>query len=176
MRSTRFSGSEGESGKYRTQGPSGTRAPWKEWNQGRTRQEVTSYPPEGTWDQTGSDIIMPPPHPMDRQTCVTRMHSSRMRTAHPLTISHSICWGGMHGTHAPPPPTPCTLPTTHASWYACPPAMHAPCHTRPPLPHMPPFCLRALIISNKTCKMSYPASGPQYLKLCVNFLGKMFRI
>ena len=45
---------------------------------------------------------------------LTRMHSSRMRTARSLTVSRSICWG-----------------------VCMPPAMHAPCHTHP-LPCMPP--------------------------------------
>ena len=48
----------------------------------------------------------------------TRMHSSKMRTARSLTVSRSICRG-------------------HA-WHACLPAMHAPRHACPPLPHMPP--------------------------------------
>ena len=82
----------------------------------------------------------------------TRMHSSRMCTAHSLTVSHSI----FH---------PCPPPAMHAPCHACPPAthvppaMHTPCHTCPPchacphhawppamhtpflacpLPHMPP--------------------------------------
>ena len=46
------------------------------------------------------------------------MHSSRMRTACSLTVSRSICRGGVYATHAPR-------------------AMHAPCHAQPP-PCMPP--------------------------------------
>ena len=63
----------------------------------------------------------------------TRIHSSRIRTARSLTVSHSIC-------HTHPP-------AMHAPCHACPPAMHAPCHTHP-LPCMhpchtchPPVCL-----------------------------------
>ena len=57
------------------------------------------------------------------------MHSSRMRTARSLTVSHSICQGGMHAMHAPchTCPPPCT-----------PPAMHIPCHAHPPSRLMPP--------------------------------------
>ena len=78
----------------------------------------------------------------------TRMHSSRMRTARSLTISHSICCG----THAPPamhaplchthplplmPPMP-HMPPCHAHLLPCmPPTMHTPHHACPP-PCMPP--------------------------------------
>ena len=53
---------------------------------------------------------------------LTRMHSSRMCTAHLLTTSCSICCG-MHA------PLPC-MPSP-------PPAMHAPCHTQSPATHAP---------------------------------------
>ena len=101
-------------------------------------------------------------------TSLTRMHSSRMRTAHLLTVSRSIC----HVCHPPPhmpllPCTPCHAPPAiHAPLPHTPtcqahppatdtPAMHAPhhvyppCHTHPatdippfmhaPLPHKPPL-------------------------------------
>ena len=53
----------------------------------------------------------------------TRMHSSRMRTACSLIISHSIC-------HA-------RLPAMHTHCHACPPATHAPLPCMPPCPHAP---------------------------------------
>ena len=73
----------------------------------------------------------------------TRMHSSRMRTAHSLTISHSICHACPHHAHPLPCmlpchscPLPCMPPTTHAPpHHACPPAMHTPCHACP----LPPW-------------------------------------
>ena len=83
----------------------------------------------------------------------TRMHSSRMRSAHSLTVYHSrsACM------HAPLPhmlpchacPLQCMPPAMHAPYHACPlpctplpgmspamhapcsPAMHAPCHACP---------------------------------------------
>ena len=57
---------------------------------------------------------------------LTRMHSSRMRTARSLTVSRSIF-------HAQPPSPPChaTPVAMHASL-----ATHAPCHTCPC--HAPP--------------------------------------
>ena len=64
---------------------------------------------------------------------LTRMHSSRMRTARSLTVSRSRSirqGGGMCATHTPRHACP-LLPHTP------PPAMHAPCHTHP-LPHTPP--------------------------------------
>ena len=92
------------------------------------------------------------------------MHSSRMHTTCSLTVSRSICQGGM----CPPAmhtPLPCmsllpSMPSTmHTPHHTCPPAihallphmplpciplphmpsaMHAPCHTHP-LPCMPPL-------------------------------------
>ena len=79
----------------------------------------------------------------------TRMHSSRMCTAHSLTVSHSIWLGGgacvpcmppsaMHAphhtcppaTHAPMPcmctAPPCMPPTTNTPCHACPLATHTP--------------------------------------------------
>ena len=56
----------------------------------------------------------------------TRMHSSRMRTACSLIISHSIC-------HA-------RLPATHTHCHACPPATHAPLHACPPAAHASHRC------------------------------------
>ena len=96
----------------------------------------------------------------------TRMHSSRMRTAHSLTVSCSICQGGACMACMPPyhtcPPSHMP-PAMHATHYACSlPSMHTttlphtppchahhpsatnatPCHpcppTMPPLPHMLP--------------------------------------
>ena len=67
------------------------------------------------------------------------MHSSRMRTARSLTISHSICHAHPH--HARPlpcmHPPPCTPPGMHAPLPHMPP-MHPPPHTPPP-PCMPPL-------------------------------------
>ena len=68
----------------------------------------------------------------------TRMHCSRMRTAHSLTVSRSIC----HTC-----PLPCTPPTMHAPHHAwppamrAPPAMHTPYHTCPPTTHAPLPCM-----------------------------------
>ena len=62
------------------------------------------------------DVNGPKPWP-------TGMHSSRMRTARSLTISHSIC-------HVHPP-------ATRPSCHTCPPTMNAPHHACP-LPHTPP--------------------------------------
>ena len=69
---------------------------------------------------------------------LTRMHSSRMRTARSLTVSRSIFWG-VHHTHAPHHacPLPCTPPATHAPHHKHPPAMHAHCHACPPTMHVP---------------------------------------
>ena len=67
---------------------------------------------------------------------LTRMHSSRMHTAHSLTVCHgrSICLGD-----SPPPHTP---PATHTPRHAhppcMPPAMHAPLPCTPPSMHTPP--------------------------------------
>ena len=80
------------------------------------------------------------------------MHSSRMRTARSLTVSHGICRGTHVPCHTQPHhacPLPHMPPATHAPYHACPPshawppAMHAPCHAHPPchacpLPCMPP--------------------------------------
>ena len=62
------------------------------------------------------------------------MHSSRIRTACSLTVSHSIC-------HA------CSLPhmspsATHTPLPFMPPTMHAPspCHTHPPTTYAPLLC------------------------------------
>ena len=77
---------------------------------------------------------------------MTRMHSSRMRTARSLTVSHSICHACPPAMHVPQPcmppshtcplshacSLPCMPPATHAPHHACPPAMHT------PLPQMPP--------------------------------------
>ena len=85
------------------------------------------------------------------------MHSSRMRTARSLTISHSICHAcpPCHtclptppATHAPhhAHPLPCMpLPYTPPARYA-PNAMHTPLPCTPPTmhtppPHMPPPCM-----------------------------------
>ena len=79
---------------------------------------------------------------------VTRVHSSRMRTARSLTLSRSICHTCTPHhtpptTHAPPPlpcmppchahPLPCTPPCQ-----ACPPAMYAPLSCMPPATQPPP--------------------------------------
>ena len=47
------------------------------------------------------------------------MHSSRMRTAHSLTISHHIPCMPPRQPHMPSHQPPCTPPTSH---HACPPA------------------------------------------------------
>ena len=84
------------------------------------------------------------------------MRSSRMRTAHSLTVSRGI-WHSrppprtLRYTHPPAMHAPyhtCPLPrmppamhtpATHAPpHHACPPAMHAPRHAHPPPPRMPP--------------------------------------
>ena len=74
------------------------------------------------------------------------MHSSRMCTAHSLTVYHirSICQGRVCMVHMPPchAHPSCMPPTIHAPYHACPPPTTPlpcmpPCHTRP-LPHMPP--------------------------------------
>ena len=72
---------------------------------------------------------------------ITRMHSSRIRTARSLTVARSICHAGPPAMHAPchAHPLPCMPPSMHA-----PPAMHAPHHTHTtlathaPLPCLPP--------------------------------------
>ena len=76
------------------------------------------------------------------------MHSSRMRTASSLTVSHSICHACLNTTHVPPvmhASLPCTPPlATHTPMpHTCPPAMHTPLPCTPPamhalLPCMPP--------------------------------------
>ena len=66
------------------------------------------------------------------------MHSSRMRTAHSLTISHGILAGVHILPHMPPCHTCNHTPTMHTPCHACPlPHMLPPCHTCPP-PCMPP--------------------------------------
>ena len=79
-----------------------------------------------------------------KTTTTTRTYSSRMRTAHSLTVSHSICRAC--------PPHHAHPPAMHAPHHACPlhNAPHRPpCHAHPPtthtplpcmpLPHMPPL-------------------------------------
>ena len=68
--------------------------------------------------------------------------------ARSLTVSCSICRGGVHAIHAPLPCMPLPGPPCHAHslphtpsatcapCHACPPATHAPLLC--PLPHMPP--------------------------------------
>ena len=65
----------------------------------------------------------------------TRMHSSRMRTARSLTVSHRIlCTPPPATTHAP------WLPRIPPSNHASPPTMHAPHnHTHPPGNHAHPW-------------------------------------
>ena len=88
------------------------------------------------------------------ETTLTRMHSSRMRTARSLTVSRSICHAcPLCYTHpspchaCPPPCMPPAMhthphhamhapPTMHAP-HACPPAMHAPLPCTPPTMHAP---------------------------------------
>ena len=98
---------------------------------------------------------------------LTRMHSSRMHTAHSFTVCHTRpppCMQPFPATHVPhhPHPLPHILPATHPPCHTCPPtshacppphiqpspAMHTPCHVYPmpcmppvmhaPLPHTPP--------------------------------------
>ena len=61
---------------------------------------------------------------------LTRMHSSRMRTARSLIISPYLIV-----SHTCPPPSSCMPPLHHA----CPLSPHMP----PPLPCMPPFAMHA---------------------------------
>ena len=90
-------------------------------------------------------IIYSFPEVLGKKLCQTRMHSSNMRTAHSLTISHSICQeGGMCAMHAPAP-LPCMLPVMHAPHHAhslpCMPHHHhhaCPLPFTPLLPCMPP--------------------------------------
>ena len=92
----------------------------------------------------GNDHIGHPP--VDRMTELqtdttkTRMHSTRMRTAHSLTIScHILCM---------PPWQPCMPPATmhaplatmHAPWQPCMPPGN---HTHPQQPHMPLVTMQA---------------------------------
>ena len=58
--------------------------PWKEHG---TRQEVTSYPLKGTWDQTGSDII-PPGRNMgpDREWHHTHPGTRKVDSTHPTGV------------------------------------------------------------------------------------------
>ena len=64
---------------------------------------------------------------------LTGILSSRMRTARSLTVSFSSYQGRGHVCHA------CTSPNMHASYHACPPAMHTPTMHVPHTPnHTPP--------------------------------------
>ena len=71
------------------------------------------------------------------------MHSSRMHTAHSLTVSCSIC----SGVCVPDmPPLPFMHPAMHTPHHAyplpcMPPATHAPPPHIPPLPCMPPSAM-----------------------------------
>ena len=67
----------------------------------------------------------------------TRMHSRRMRTAHSLTVSRSICQGppAMHVPLSHMPPLPCMPSAMHTP---C-PALH-PCHAHPLATHTPLPC------------------------------------
>ena len=76
----------------------------------------------------------------------TRMHSSRMRTTHSLTVCHSrsICWRVCVSCM---PPCQACSPTMHAHLpYMPPPTIHPPAthtpppsHTCPPKPRIPPM-------------------------------------
>ena len=73
----------------------------------------------------------------------TRMHSSRMRTARSLTVSHGICHACL-----PPRMLPChTSPHHTCPRHACSPTMHAPRHMCP-LPHTPPYHARPPVEQN----------------------------
>ena len=67
----------------------------------------------------------------------TRMHSSGMRTARSLTVSHSI--------------VACTpSPTMHTLCYAHSPARKPPCQTRPPSPPCMPPATHAPLVNRMT--------------------------
>ena len=79
---------------------------------------------------------------------ITRMHSSRMRTAHSLTVfCHILCTPPPAIMHTPHnhtwnPPQPCMPPSNHTPHdnHTCPPQPHIPpavTHA-PQQPHMPP--------------------------------------
>ena len=63
-----------------------------------------------------------------------------MRTAHSLTVSHSICHA--HPRQACPPSymplMSCMPPATHTPLPHMPPTMHAPLPCTPPVTHAPP--------------------------------------
>ena len=124
------------------------------------------------------------------------MHSSRMRTARSLTVSHRICQGG-HVWHARP--LPCTPPTItthvplpcmphlphmpptaiHAYCHARTPAMHTPlpckppCHAHPPLPCKFPamhthamYAPPAMHAPRHTCPPAMHAPSPPHMPPC----------
>ena len=112
-------------------------------------------------DHTVWTALNPPPNPPPKNTkiliailtpgrssCATRMHSSRMRTAHSLTVWHScsVCLGGgMHVMHASCHACPQAMHTpspsaTHAHWSCMPPSHACPHHAWSP-PCMPPPCM-----------------------------------
>ena len=65
------------------------------------------------------------------------MHSSRMRTTHLLTVSHSIRWEEMFLQHRPPPPTDARAPWIQTPLVMC-PVMHAGKPTLPPVGRQTP--------------------------------------
>ena len=90
---------------------------------------------------------------LDSEAILKRMHSSRIRSARSLAVSHSICWGHachacplphMPPCHACPPPHMPSLPCT-PHCYACPSATHTllPCMppATPPTMHAPLPCM-----------------------------------
>ena len=95
---------------------------------------------------------------------MTRMHSSRMRTARSLTVSRSIC-------HACPPamhtPQPC-MPPGHAcpSAIHAPEAMHTPCHACPPATHTPGHACPPTMHASPAVHAPLPCTSPAMRTPC----------
>ena len=95
-------------------------------------------------------------HIEKENTPITRMHSSRMRTARSLTVPPYLVVSHARpprSNHASPPEQPCMPPraTMHppGSNHACPPGVN----THPPWeqPHMPPQATTHAPLGNHTC-------------------------
>ena len=96
----------------------------------------------------------------------TRMHSSRMPTAHSLTVSCSNQRWGVCIPHMLPAmhtALPCMSPAMHAPHHACPPATHTPNHTHtlpctPPATHAPTTHAPCHACPHHTCPL--PCTSP----------------